>query len=95
MLADAQSLYEAAAAIADRTPTNANESALMASPEAAGGRFYARERKYQDATRDGPPVTQIADGHTVSALLDLATADSFLYGAVQSAWLHATSTTRG
>lgn len=82
LVAQADDLLSRAQAIAANTPRTRLAAAEIASPSGAGGRFYRDERRFQDATRGGPVLTQVKSDSLRLAEMNLTTVDSFLYGAV-------------
>jgi hypothetical protein len=85
LLATADDLLATATAISENTPSTSIDAAGMVNgDQGVAGRFYARDRKFQDDLRNLSPGL-IKDDKSRSAVLDLTQAETFLYSAVQDA----------
>lgn len=84
LLATANELYGRAAAIVGQTPRTGTEGAILAKPSGAGGRFYVRERAFQDAV-NGLPATGELESTRAQATVRLGQFDNFVHTAVVDA----------
>jgi hypothetical protein len=84
LLETANDLYIRAATIVGRTPHSGAEASTLASPSAAGGRFYALERGFQDRVSALPPTGEL-ESTRAQATVRLGQFDNFVHTAVVDA----------
>jgi len=79
-LIEGESLYSQATRIVAATPSTAGAGAGLANPNNLGGRFYERERKFQEAMRVNP--SKLKNDQAIDIYLAIGVLDTFLFDAV-------------
>ena len=82
LVREGEALYREASEIVAMRPITSAKASSLASPNAKGGKFYRRERSFQDAMAS--TSRRVGDFHARGLLLTIGNLDAFLYSAVQS-----------